>query len=79
MRELQSILDYGQRDPALPAGHPFVAMPTHDISVWTGTTKMGVEPSPFIEAYGVDLRDGSLAGYGKSFNQLYVLPVRGGR
>ena len=79
VRELQSILDYSQRGPALPSGNPFIAMPSHDISAWTGTTKMGVEPSPFIEAYGVDLEDGSLAGYGKLDNLLYVLPVRGGR
>jgi hypothetical protein len=79
VRELKSILDYGQHRPALPEGHPFTAIPTHDISAWTGTTKMGVEPSPFVEAYGVDLEDGSLAGYGKIDNLLYVLPVRGGR
>jgi len=79
VRELQSILDYGQRDPALPAGHLFVGMPSYDISAWTGTTKMGVEPSPFVEAYGIDLEDGSLAGYGKASNVFYVLPVRGGQ
>jgi hypothetical protein len=79
VRELQSILDYGQQGPALPEGHPFLAMPTNDIGVWTGTTKMGVEPSPFVEAYGIDLEDGSLAGYGKADNLLFVLPVRGGR
>lgn len=79
VRELQSILDYGQQGPALPLGHSFTAMPTYDISVWTGTTKMGVEPSPFREAYGIDLEDGSLSGHGKIDNLLYVLPVRGGR
>ena len=78
VRELQSILDYGQQDPAIPSGHPFLSIPI-DPHIWTGTTKMGVEPSPFIEAYGVDLEDGSLAGHGKADNLLYVLPVRGGR
>ena len=79
VRELQSILDYGQQDPALPSGHPFLAIPPNDIRIWSGTTKMGFDPTPFAGAYGIDLEDGSLAGYGKASNAFYVLPVRGGR
>ena len=78
VRELQTLLDYSQRDPALPSEHPFLNIPLAPCFFWSATTKMGVEPSPFTEAYGVDLGDGTVRGYAKTAYTFYVWPVRGG-
>ena len=78
VRELQTLLDYSQRDPALPDANPFENIPLTPSFFWSATTKMGVEPSPFIEAYGVDLGDGTVRGYAKTSYTFYVWPVRGG-
>lgn len=39
VRELQSLVDYGNSVPALPAGHPFINVNSH--YYWTGTTTPG--------------------------------------
>ena len=79
VRELQTLLDYSQRNPALPSAHPFLNTPLTPAFYWSATTKMGVEPSPFVEAYGVNLGDGTVEGYLKSSNEGYIWPVRGGQ
>jgi len=79
VRELQTLLDYSQRNPALPSAHPFLNTPATPAFYWSATTKMGVEPSPFDEAYGVNLGDGTVGGSLKSLSAFYVWPVRGGQ
>jgi hypothetical protein len=57
VRELQSLIDFGQLDPALPSGHPFPRFPpASSIIYWSSTTFVG---SP-------DLRWVMISGCGRS-------------
>jgi hypothetical protein len=44
VRELESVVDYGQSDPALPAGHPFVNVP------WDEDAQVGTFSSFFMSS-----------------------------
>lgn len=72
VRELQSLMDYGQVDPALPSGHPFTGV--WPAFYWSGTTFAGSALSAWI----VDLSDGYV-GYDGKADANTVWPVRGGQ
>ncbi len=73
LKELQSLIDYGKHDPALPDGHPFTDVQT--FYYWSSTT---YAPSTGY-AWEVYLRDGYVGGSGKTDFPRYVWPVRGGQ
>lgn len=72
VRELQSLVDYGQYNPGLPSGHPFEGVQSH--FYWSGTTHAHVT---FVAWY-VDLGNGHVLNDGKIAAH-YVWPVRGGQ
>ncbi|MCP4700634.1 MAG: DUF1566 domain-containing protein [Gammaproteobacteria bacterium] len=72
IKEIRSLLDFGQSDPALPSGHPFSSVQT--ALYWTSTTNA----ANTINAWNQGL------GRGRGFSDSkastnYVLPVRGGQ
>jgi len=70
--ELESLLDLGQYNPALPLGHPFTNVST---PCWSSTTYAGSTGSAFL----VNFYSGGVDAYGKStYQNGYVWPVRGG-
>ena len=71
VRELQSLIDYGQIGPALPDGHPFtVPADGH----WTSTARA----DSTSDAWALDLYAGNVVGNPKT-RTYYVWPVRGGQ
>jgi len=70
-KELQTILDHSQYNPAVPAGHPFSNVQAS--WYWSSTTYVGST----IFAWFVSLADGSVDYFEKS-EPLYVWPVRDG-
>ena len=71
VRELQSLIDYGQFNPALPSGHPFTGVQSFN---WTSTTRADVTSN----AWYVSLSNGNVVSSGKT-SANYVWPVRGGQ
>jgi Protein of unknown function (DUF1566) len=72
VRELLSLIDYGEHDPALPKGHPFTTLEV--MFYWSSTTY----DASTINAWGVYLYNGYVYNYHK-ITEGYVWPVRGGR
>lgn len=73
VRELNSLIDYGKFDPALPSGHLFTNVQSS--YYWSSTT--GVD-HPFF-AWGVTIYNGYVHYNGdKDLYSYYVWPVRGG-
>ena len=72
VRELQSLIDYGRYNPALPSGHPFTGVQSGNY--WSSTTFAGGASY----AWSVYLFDGSVTNGSKSSTS-YVWPVRGGQ
>jgi hypothetical protein len=73
VKELQSLVDYGQASPPLPAGHPFSGVQLN--SYWSSTTW----PFGPADAWSVTMTTGfTVGGFGKSFTE-FVWPVRGGQ
>jgi len=73
VRELQSLIDFGEYTPALPDGHPFLGV--RPSRYWSSTMLAG---SPG-NVYFVDLDSGRVdATYGTD-RDLSVWPVRGGK
>lgn len=72
VKELQSLTDFGNFNPALPSGHPFVNV--QNAYYWSGST------FAFGSGYAwtVALDNGDLNGSGKT-DPNYVWPVRGGQ
>ena len=70
MKELQSLIEYGQYNPALPPGHPFSGVQSGNY--WSSTSHEG-NPAG---AWFVYLGSGRVYYYGKA-NTVYVWPVRG--
>jgi hypothetical protein len=70
VRELQSLIDFGHFDPALPQGHPFAGVQ----ATWYWSSTASAD-SPGL-AWGVALSDGTTADI-RGFAAL-VWPVRGG-
>ena len=71
VRELASLLDYGQSDRALPDGHPFVNV---DSWYWSSSSRTDV---PALAWY-VSFFNGEIHEDGKA-GGLAVWPVRGGQ
>lgn len=73
LRQLHSLIDYSQEDPALTSGHPFVNVWFGEPSslYWSGTTDAGEAGT----AWGVTMGGGGVDDPGKTDNG-YVWPVR---
>jgi hypothetical protein len=71
-RELHSLIDFGNDNPALPASHPFTSVETG--FYWSSTTFEGNTSG----AWGVHIFSGSVTSLDKSNDLWYVWPVRGG-
>jgi hypothetical protein len=74
VREMQSLIDYGQYNPALPDDYPFTGVLS--AGYWSSTTNS--EPAYTLYAWYVELEWGSVHWDGKGSN-LHVWPVRGGQ
>jgi len=74
IKELQSLIDFGQSFPALPLGHPFSGVQSSEL-YWSSTS---VAFGPNV-ALGEDLLFGRVVIVDKSSNGFYVWPVRGGQ
>ena len=72
VRELDSLIDCGQYNPALPSGNPFANLQSY--YYWSSTT---YESSTGV-AWGVRMGDGYVYSLGKTITP-YVWPVRGGQ
>jgi hypothetical protein len=73
VRELQSLIDYGEYNPALPDGHPFTGVQL--IHYWSSTTLA----RDTDDAFHVRLDSGSVSYATKTIDIYYVWPVRGGQ
>jgi hypothetical protein len=73
IRELQSLVDYGRLNPALPTDHPFIIGQTR--SYWSSST-YGLSPD---FALYVDFSGGTVPTISKGNNLVYVWCVRGGK
>jgi hypothetical protein len=72
VKELQSLIDYSQYNPALPIGHPFTAVSSY---YWSGTTSA----YSTSDAWYFSLYAGEISKYLKSGSlTAYVWPVRSG-
>jgi hypothetical protein len=76
VRELFSLIDYSQKDPALPSGHPFdnVQSDLMDCTYWSSTT----DPNSEFWAATVRFFNSGVGGSPKT-ESYYVWPVRGGQ
>jgi hypothetical protein len=72
VKELQSLIDFGQSSPALPSGHPFTGV--HSSNHWSSITS----PYNTSNAWHVDLGYGMVNDNDKGYDIFYVWPVRGG-
>ena len=72
VREMQSLVDYGRSDLALPSGHPFTAIQSY--YYWSSTTRAYGTSN----AWSVGLNGGYVFDVGKT-GSFYVWPVRGGQ
>ncbi|MFM8444420.1 MAG: DUF1566 domain-containing protein [Methylococcus sp.] len=70
IKELQSLIDFGQSSPALPAGHPFTFVQSQ--GYWSSTTVA----SGTGQAWGLGFADGNVALAAKT-GGFYVWPVWG--
>jgi hypothetical protein len=70
LREIQSVIDYGQFDPALTPGHPFENVLFDNY--WSSTTAGGIT----VYAWAVHIRNGIVERYFKTTDTLYVWPIR---
>jgi hypothetical protein len=88
IREMQSLIDYGRRNPALPNGHPFTNVQSPVLmgvntdgyvsgggtSYWTSTFRNG----EVISKWSVNLHYGQPVLAGQTLT-MYAWPVKGGR
>jgi hypothetical protein len=73
LKELESLIDISQTQPALPAGHPFIKVKDW---YWSSTTHARF---PQL-AETIRLTDGFVVGgFDKTVEDVYVWPVRGGQ
>jgi hypothetical protein len=71
VRELQSLIDFGIHNPALPSGHPFLNVQSD--YYWTSTTS----DIDGLKAWYVNMGNGNTY-YVPKDDGFYVWPVRGG-
>ena len=72
VKELQSLIDYGEYGPALPSGHPFSGVLS--TYYWSSTSNVYYP----INAWYVNLNIGFVHSSYPKTNTYYVWPVRGG-
>jgi len=72
VKELQSLIDFQNVSPALPAGHPFAGVQSSNY--WSSTTVVG----SLNAAWEMNINDGTPGGVFKS-TPIFVWPVRGGQ
>jgi len=73
IKELQSLIDFGNYNPALPSGHPFINV--QSIDYWSSTTTV----NDTSKAWSVGIRSGFVLNPRKDIGGPYcVWPVRGG-
>ncbi len=72
-KELESLIDDTQYNPALSEGHPFLNVQSS--WYWSSCT----DAFNTFFAWYVSLGDGGVNGYGHKANDFYVWPVRGGQ
>ena len=73
VKELQSLLDYGQASPALPVGHPFTGVARSNI-YWTSTQRVDQPPWVWIVTMDGGVNTANGQGIGLT---LSGWPVRG--
>lgn len=74
IKELYSLIDLGQVEPAIPAGHPFANLRTQG-NYWSSTTKVDENTN----AWDVSIWNGNTSSKRNKVNDdIYVWPVRGG-
>lgn len=73
VKELLSLLDYGETGPALPSGHPFTAVVS--AHYWSSTTNV----ADLSKAWAVDLGFGDVTRNGNKAGTAPSWPVRGGQ
>jgi hypothetical protein len=83
VKELLSLIDYGQFDPALPAGHPFLNVPpfaggTKETGYWTSTTRLSDASGGIADPFVVRLQEGTTWLFSSPPFTYHVWPVRGG-
>jgi hypothetical protein len=78
VKELQSLLDFGQDHPALPAGHPFLRVAINGVSYWSSTTVEDQFNSVLTYAFMVRMDVGLTELDHKASTRHHVWPVRGG-
>ncbi|MFQ5525894.1 MAG: hypothetical protein ACE5GX_06485 [Thermoanaerobaculia bacterium] len=66
-------MDYGERLPSLPSGHPFTSAGPG--TYWSSTTTLGDTTLAWL----VNLADGGVDFFGIKTNDNAVWPVRGGQ
>ena len=71
VKELQSLIDFGQLTPALPSGHPFTSVQSN--TYWSSTTYAGITGY----AWSVYMSNGNVL-FNINANHYFVWPVRGG-
>ena len=69
IKELQSLIDFGEINPALPSGHPFTGVQSY--VYWSSTSRAVIT----YYAWYLSMNDGYMTG-GIKANDLYVWPVR---
>jgi hypothetical protein len=72
-KELLSLIDLGEFNPALPSGHLFLDV--QSFYYWSATTRA----SATSNAWNVTFSDGHAGNVNKATNAYYVWPVRGGQ
>jgi len=76
-RELHSLTDFSQSNPALPPGHPFINVQNN--VYWSSTTQVdSSEINSTANAWSIRMWSGELTWVSKIDNGQWVLPVRGG-
>ena len=78
VKELLSLIDYGEFDPALPAGHPFLSVQSEEASIyWTSTTRISDASAGVANPFAVRLQEGTTWLFGLPPAVYRVWPLRG--
>jgi len=72
VRELQSLVDYGRSNPALPSGHPFTDFQAY--FYWSSTTDAGDTGLAWVVSFFF----GNVGFNVKTIGDFFVTAVRGG-
>jgi hypothetical protein len=83
VKELLSLIDYGQFDPALPAGHPFLNVATTgttgETGYWTSTTRLSDASFDVANPFVIRLQEGTTWLFSLPPAVYRVWPVGGGQ